>query len=991
MVGGVRAGGVVQMPGAYLSAVVGGDVQMRRGYEREERHHQEQSRNTPHVAAAEENHEVAANRAAYWLQGRADLRSNGGAAVPNTVPPCDKGISERMEQRTMSPTPWHALDVSATFKTVAASEIGLTTAEAALRLERDGPNVLSARHGASWLRKLAEQFIQPLVVVLLGAVGLSIFLGDYVDAAVISAVVVLNAIIGFFQEYRAEQSIAALSKTILTEATVLRDGQLRRVPSEQLVTGDVVALQSGDTVPADLRLFDVKDLKVEEAGLTGESVPSEKRLAVLPADTGIGDRENIAFASCGVTYGVARGVVVATGDATEMGRIADLMAATTALETPLTLRIAQLSRVLVWLILGVAGALLVVEWLRGAPLAKTFNAAVALAVGAIPEGLPAAVTILLAVGVSSMAKRGALIRRLPAVETLGSTTVICSDKTGTLTENQMTVTTVLAAGETFDFTGVGLDDAGELQRHGDRVAPDVSMALVEALRAGALCNDTRLVGAGADVKVEGDPTEAALTIAARKAGLDDSKLAAFKRLDVVPFESAHMYMASLHEGVGGATLYVKGSSDALLGRCVDRLEVDGRSGSFDEAAVQRAVKALAARGLRVLVTARRTLPEGTHRTSHEDVSQLSFLGLVGMIDPPRAEAKRAVAACLGAGIKVKMITGDHAVTAAAIAHELGLEGARDEAGRLRAVTGRELAAIPEEELAAVADDAAVFARVAPEQKLALVRALQSRGHVVAMTGDGVNDAPALKQADIGVAMGKNGTDVARSASAMILTDDNFATIAAAVEEGRGIYDNLVKFIAWTLPTNGGEGLVLLASVLFGTTLPVLPVQLLWVNLSTAMLGTTLIFEPREPGLMQRPPRAVGASILDRALGIRTAVVSVAVGAAAFGCFEWAQRRGLSDEASRTIALNTIVVVEVGYLFACRSLRLPSWKIGLFTNPSVWFGAVAMLGVQLALTYLPTMNRLFHTAPIDLWWWGFMTGIGIAVFALAEVTKVSRPQ
>jgi len=894
-----------------------------------------------------------------------------------------------MEHQSMSPASFHALDVAATLTTVASSEDGLTTTEASLRLERDGLNVLSERHGASWVRKLAEQFVQPLVVVLLGAVGLSIFLGDYVDAAVIGAVVILNGIIGFFQEYRAEQSIAALSKTIVTEATVLREGRLRRVPSEHLVRGDVVALQSGDTVPADLRLFEVKDLKVEEAGLTGESVPSEKRVAVLPEDTGIGDRDNLAFAGSAVTYGVARGVVVATGDGTETGRIAGLMAATATLETPLTRRIAQLSRVLVWVILGLAAALLVIGSLRGASLTNTFNAAVALAVGAIPEGLPAAVTILLAVGVSSMAKRGALIRRLPAVETLGSTTVICSDKTGTLTENQMTVTTLLAASEVFQFTGVGFDGAGELQRDGARIEPGSSAALLEALRAGALCNDTRLVPTDGELKVEGDPTEAALTIAARKAGLDDHALAPFPRLDVVPFESEHMYMASLHDGPAGTTLYVKGSSDALLGRCVERLEVDGRSGFFDEAAAHREVEAMAARGLRVLVMARRTLREGTRLTAHGDVAHLTFLGLVGMIDPPRAEAKRAVAACLGAGIKVKMITGDHAVTAAAIAHELGLEGERDETGRLRAVTGRELTALTEGQLAAVADVAAVFARVAPEQKLSLVRALQSRGHVVAMTGDGVNDAPALKQANIGVAMGKSGTDVARSAAAMILTDDNFATIASAVEEGRGIYDNLVKFIAWTLPTNGGEGLVLLAAVLFGTTLPVLPVQLLWVNLATALLGTTLIFEPREPGLMHRPPRAANAPILDRALGIRTAVVSLVVGSAAFGCFEWAQRLGLSDEASRTIAVNTIVVVEVGYLFACRSLRLPSWKIGFFTNPTVWIGATLMLGVQLLLTYLPIMNRLFHTAPIELWWWGVITAIGFAVFVLAEFKKAWR--
>lgn len=888
---------------------------------------------------------------------------------------------------TSSPVPWHALEVEATFAKVAGAAEGLTTTEATQRLQRDGLNVLSEHHGASWLRKLVEQFIQPLVVVLLGAIGLSLFLGDYVDAFVIGAVVVVNAIIGFFQEYRAEQSITALSKTIVTEATVLRDGQLRRVPSEQLVKGDVVALQSGDTVPADLRLVEIKDLKVEEAALTGESVPAHKRLILLPVDAGIGDRENMAFAGSAVTYGVARGVVVAAGDATETGRIADLMAATDSLETPLTRRIAKLSRLLVWLILGLAFALLIVEWQRGSPLASTFNAAVALAVGAIPEGLPAAVTILLAVGVSAMAKRGALIRRLPAVETLGSTTVICSDKTGTLTENEMTVTTVVAANDAYHFTGAGFNEDGELQYDGARVAAEVSMALHEALRAGALCNDTRLIRADAELRVEGDPTEAALTIAAHKAGLDDATLASFTRLDVVPFESAHMYMASLHEGPGdGVTLYVKGSSDTLLGRCVARLEPDGRSSPLDEAAVHREVEALASRGLRVLVMARRTLPASVRRISHDDVTRLTLLALVGMIDPPRAEARRAVAACLEAGIKVKMITGDHAVTAAAIASELGLEGARDAAGRLRAYTGRELAAMSEHELAAAADTGAVFARVAPEQKLSLVRALQARGHVVAMTGDGVNDAPALKQADLGVAMGKIGTDVARSASAMILTDDNFATIAAAVEEGRGIYDNLVKFIAWSLPTNGGEGLVLLAAVLFNRTLPVLPVQLLWVNLATALLGTALIFEPREPGLMQRPPRPAKESILDRALAIRSTLVSLAVGVAAFGCFEWAQRRGLSIEASRTIAVNTIVVVAVGYLFACRSLRLPLWKIGFFSNRGVWIGAAGMLAVQLAFSYLPLMNRLFHTAPIELWWWLVMTAIGLGVFALAEVKK-----
>lgn len=882
---------------------------------------------------------------------------------------------------------WHSLELPAVQELVAAQTGGLSSQDAQQRLERDGPNLLSESHGPSWVRKLGEQLVQPLVIVLLGASALSVFLGDYVDAGVIGAVVVVNALIGFFQEYRAEQSIAALSKIIVTEASVVRDGSLRRLPSEQLVRGDIVSLQSGDTVPADVRLIEVRDLRIEEAGLTGESVPVEKRLGVLARDASIGDRTNMAFAGSAVTYGVARGLVVATGDATEAGQIAGLMASTDALQTPLTRRIAGLSRLLVWVILALAGALLIIEWSRGAPLVDTVNAAVALAVGAIPEGLPAAVTILLAFGVSQMSKRGALVRRLPAVETLGSTTVICSDKTGTLTENQMTVTSVFVDQRNYELTGSGFDAAGELRLDDTPVEVEGDVALLETLRAGFLCNDTRLVKTDDGFKVEGDPTEAGLLVAARKARIAHDLTQQFPRLDAIPFESSHMYMATLHNVADSAIVYVKGSSDALLSRCVNRLKRDGSTSAVDTEAIEQAVEHLARQGKRVLVMARRVLAAGHRDVSHDDVRELCFLGLVGMIDPPRKEAQDAVAECQKAGIKVKMITGDHAVTAAAIAKQLGLVGSLGANGELRALTGRELARVSAEELPRLADEVAVFARVAPDQKLLLVQALQSRGHVVAMTGDGVNDAPALKQADIGVAMGKNGTDVARSASAMILTDDNFATIAKAVQEGRGIYDNLVKFIAWSLPTNGGEGLVLLAAVVFNTTLPVLPVQLLWVNLVTALLGTALILEPHEPGLMARPPREPRASILNGVLAWRTIIVSVAVGAAAFGCFEWAQTSGLSDEASRTVAVNTIIVVEVGYLFACRSLRLPLWRIGFFTNPSIWFGAVGILAVQLVMTYLPIANRLFHTAPIEWWWWPLMAGIGLLVFVLAELKKL----
>lgn len=887
---------------------------------------------------------------------------------------------------------WHALALDELLGSLQTGEPGLTSVEANRRLERDGPNALTTTSGPSWVGKLLAQFVQPLVVVLLGAAALSVFLGDYVDAGVIGAVVLVNGLIGFFQEHRAEQAIAALGKLVLTEATALRDGSPRRIRSEQLVVGDVVMLRAGDTVPADLRLLHAKALRVEEAALTGESVPSEKAVGQLPSEASLGDRSNLAFAGSAVTFGQARGVVVATGDHTEAGRIAGLMARTERLETPLTGRIARLSKLLVWIILGVAGALLVVEMLRGRSPSDTFNAAVALAVGAIPEGLPAAVTILLAVGVSSMARRNALIRRLPAVETLGSTTVICSDKTGTLTENQMTVTTLRVGSTSFEVTGVGFGSEGEVRHGGERVDTSPMSAVVELLRCGALCNDTRLVQTDDGMRVEGDPTEAALTVAARKVALDDEALAAWERLDVVPFESAHMYMATLHRPPHpGARpmVYVKGSSDALLSRCEHLVTVDGTIAPIDVSAVRAEVDGFAAQGLRVLVGAKKELSEAASELRHDDVSALTFLGLFGMIDPPRGEAKRAVAACQRAGLKVKMITGDHAVTAAAIAAVLGLRGARTSDGSLRALTGKELAALPEEDLPSIADDVAVFARVAPEQKLLLVRALQKRGHIVAMTGDGVNDAPALKQADIGISMGKGGTDVARSASAMILTDDNFATIAAAVEEGRGVYDNLVKFIAWTLPTNGAEATVLLAAVLLGTKLPVLPAQLLWVNMTTAvLLGISLIFEPREPGLMDRPPRPVNAPILDGAIGLRTLLVSLVAGSAAFALFEWAERLGTSDAAARTIAVNTIVSIEVGYLFACRSLRLPLMRIGMFTNRWVFLGAGSMLVAQIAFTYVPAMNRLFHTEPIAWWWWAVMTAISLAVFVAAEIKKLA---
>ncbi len=887
---------------------------------------------------------------------------------------------------------WHALPPDEALAALESSAEGLDDDEARRRLERDGPNRLTPHPGRSALRRLLDQVVQPLVLILIAAAGVSAALGDLVDAVVIGVVVVINAVIGYVQESRAESAIAALDALVVTQATVVRGGEPRRVPGEQLVVGDVVQVQSGDAVPADLRLLSARELQVEEAALTGESVPVRKDPAALPAETGLGDRRGMAFAGTLVTYGQGRGVVVAVGDATETGRIAGMIAGADELATPLTRRLAGLSRAILWIVLGASAAMFALEAVRGRDLAETFSAAVAFAVGAIPEGLPAAVTVLLAVGVSRMARRGAIIRRLPAVETLGSTTVICSDKTGTLTENQMTVTRVWTRDAAFEVTGVGYEPRGALRREGADVDPASSAALQDLLRCGALCQDTRLRRDGDQVVVEGDPTEAALVVLAEKAGLDAAALEAWPRLDALPFESQHMYMATLHDGEadGGPIVYVKGSTDALLPRCADALTASGEPAPLDAPAVHREVATLAAEGLRVLCLARRRGAPGQAAVGHDDVQGLTFLGLVGMIDPPRPEARHAVATCAGAGIAVKMITGDHAVTAAAISGELGLQGERDAAGRLVPVTGRELAGVTEEALPELAERKAVFARVAPEQKLALVRALQRRGHVVAMTGDGVNDAPALKQADIGVAMGKGGTDVARGASAMVLTDDNFATIEAAVEEGRTVYDNLVKFTAWTLPTNGGEGLVILAAVVAGVTLPILPVQILWVNMATSvLLGTTLIFEPKEPGLMARAPRAVDAPLLDRWQALRVVLVSILIAVAAFALFDLA----LGDqpdqvEEARTVAANTVVVLEVGYLYACRSLHLPVWRIGVFSNLWVWAGATLMLFLQLAWTYLPFMNRLFHTAPLHWTWWLKFTAAALIVFAASEVIKLA---
>ena len=871
---------------------------------------------------------------------------------------------------------------------------GLDTFDVAHRQAHYGPNRLTLKKGKSPLILFLLQFHQPLVYILLAAALATFFLQEWVDSGVIFGVVLVNAFVGFIQESKAVKAIEALARSMEGSATVVRAGKKARIPSTEVLPGDLVLLQSGDKVPADLRLLRTRELQIDESALTGESVPVQKQPERLAQETVLADRTNMAYSSTLVTYGTGAGFVVATGDGTEIGEINALIASADTLTTPLTRKITQFSGTLLWIILVLAGLTVLAGWLHGDSLLDTFMAAVALAVGAIPEGLPAAMTIMLAIGVSKMARRHAIIRRMPAVETLGSTTVICSDKTGTLTQNQMTVQEVRAGGECYEFLGVGYAPQGEVRLGGASIDPGVHPALIKCMTAGLLCNDSRLINNDGQWGIEGDPTEVALISAAVKAGLLQEKIEQdYPRVDTLPFESQHQYMATLHESVakGESVIYIKGSVESVLSRCQDAYGENGASQALDQEGIHRQVHEMAARGLRVLALARKVPAAPSQSVTHSDVSNgLTFLGLQAMMDPPRQEAITAIRACQKAGIQVKMITGDHVITAAAIARQIGLDGAADNDADGFAISGHSLAQLSDQELVEVAQRTAVFARVSPEQKLRLVEALQAKGHVVAMTGDGVNDAPALKQADIGVAMGVGGTEVAKEAADMVLTDDNFSTIEAAVEEGRAVFDNLVKFITWTLPTNIGEGLVILVAVFAGVTLPITPVQILWINMTTAvLLGLMLAFEDKEPGIMERPPRRPESPVLTRELGIRIGLVSLMLLVGAFGLFEWSLLHGQSLETARTVAVNMFVFGELFYLFHCRSLRYTMFKLGVFSNRWLIVGVTIMIALQLLLTYSTTMNRLFGTAPIGIteWFW-ILTG-GLIIYTVVGSEKWLR--
>lgn len=874
---------------------------------------------------------------------------------------------------------------------------GLSGDEVGERLARFGPNTLPAPKGAGLLVRILRQLHHPLIYVLLAAGVITAGLGEYVDSAVIFGVVVINALVGFIQESKAEAALEGLRSMVRTHAKVVRDGHERTVPSDELVPGDLILLEAGDKVPADLRLVRLSELRVNESALTGESVPVTKDEVALPEATQVADRRNMAYSGTLVTTGSGAGIVVAIGAETELGEIHRLVGAAETLATPLTRKLAGFSKILTVGILALAAVTFAVGLLRGQDAVETFTAAIALAVGAIPEGLPAAVTITLAIGVARMARRRAVIRRLPAVETLGSTTVICSDKTGTLTENQMTVRAVWTPGGSYEVTGSGYAPDGSLHGSGgDRVSVDDDQALRWSLLAGAACNDAALTNEDGRWGIVGDPTEGAMLVAATKADLGAGRVAELlPRLETIPFSSDRQYMATLHRNTTAGSpedqvVLAKGAVERMLELCGAQMATDGTVRPLDRAAVLQAAEDLAGRGLRVLATAMRPGEPDRGGFAEETLpATLVLTGLQAMLDPPRAAATAAVAACHTAGIAVKMITGDHAATATAIAGQVGLLDGH-ERGEGVVLTGTELAALPSEEFPEAVDRAVVFARVSPEQKLRLVEALQARGHVVAMTGDGVNDAPALRQAGIGVAMGASGTEVAKDAADMVLTDDDFATIEAAVEEGRGVFDNLTKFITWTLPTNIGEGLVILAAIVFGAALPILPTQILWINMTTAVaLGLMLAFEPKEAGIMTRPPRDPDQPLLTRGLMVRILLVSTLLVAGSWWLFEWELANGASLAEARTAALNVFVVVEAFYLFSCRSLTRSAWRIGMFSNRWILVGVTVQAIGQLAITYLPAMNTVFGTAPISGDVWLRILAIAVAASLIVAVDKRLR--
>lgn len=895
---------------------------------------------------------------------------------------------------------WHATSGQDVMARQETGPEGLSTVEAVERLQRFGPNsLLRAGSDGPWLI-LWRQINNPIGWLLLAAGALAVALQKPTDAAVVFGAVGINAIIGFIQEYRAGKAIEALAAMIPEAATVLRDGQSISLAADGLVPGDLVTLQSGDKVPADLRLIKVKNLLVEEAALTGESLPVAKSTDAVHADAPLGDRIGMTYSGTLVIQGTATGVVVSTGNSTELGRINALLNQTAQLETPLTKQLARVSSGITIAVVAVVAILIGFGiWIKDAQVGEALMVAVSLAVAAIPEGLPAVITICLAIGVRRMADRHAVVRHLPAVETLGSTSVICSDKTGTLTRNEMTVQVAWLQRHEYRFSGIGYGPEGEIEHDGIRLT-ELPSSLRDLLTIAVLCNDAALRKEGGLWAITGDPTEAALVVAGQKAGLDTYEFRSrYPRLDVIPFESDTKFMATLHRMDSRSRILLKGAPETALERC--------SLSAAEQDLINEAMATYARQGMRVIAFAQRQAATAEQIGPDDVAGGLEFAGLLGMIDPPRSEAMDAIRLCHSAGITVKMITGDHPVTAEAIGRQLGLL----QPGQV-AMQGRELDGLSESALQAAALSTNVFARVAPEHKIQLVQALQAQRHVVAMTGDGVNDAPALKRADIGIAMGITGTAVSKEAAKVVLMDDNFASITAAVEEGRRVYDNLVKSLAFVLPTNLGLACTLSASMfLFPTVLvdgvPELllamsPSQTLWINLVASItLSIPLAFEVLEPNAMQRTPRSPDEPVFSGFIIARIVVVALLMAAGACGLFLWeyfritgpgpvkAARHALALAEAQTLCVTSITFTQIFYLFNCRSLRASLFSQGIFSNPALFVGIGTLLLLQACFIYLPPLQKLFNSATLDTRAWLFAMAVGALVLPIISLDKWIR--
>ncbi len=895
---------------------------------------------------------------------------------------------------------WHAAESSEVLNLIESSENGLSVAEAKKRLSEFGKNLIQRDKGDGVLKLLWGQINNPLIWVLIGSGTLAVLLGKITDGLVVLSVVVINTIIGFIQEYKAGKAIEALADMVPENATVLRDGQYTTIPVAEIVPGDLVQLAAGDRVPADMRLINQKNLSVEEAALTGESLPSQKSIDPVAKDAVIGDRKCMVYSGTLVTSGSATAVVVTTGMLTELGKISDMLSQTTDLKTPLTQKLEVIGKYLTIGIIAITLVILVMGTVRatgqgvllGLALKDSLIFAIALAVGAIPEGLPAVVTIALSIGVQRMAKRKAIIRKLPAVETLGSTTVICTDKTGTLTRNEMTVRELWTSSHHLQLTGEGYSVSGVFMANNEEVnelPADIELLLKDAV----LCSDSNIQEEGGYYSITGDPTEAALVVAAAKAGIDPGKLRQdYARKDVIPFDSQLQYMATLN-GETERRIIIKGAPEVIMKRCA--VHIGGSPLEIQQILAQ--IELMGSKGMRVLAVAQKDF----NKTELSDIGVqdgFQFIGLLGMIDPPRAEAVEAIKLCHDAGIVVKMITGDHRATARSIGMEIGLSESGD------VVTGVELSKMDDETLKETAANTNIFARVAPEHKLRLVKALQNSNQIVAMTGDGVNDAPALKQSNIGVAMGITGTSVSKESADIVLADDNFSSISAAVEEGRRVYDNLLKSLAFLLPTNLGLALILVYGIMFfpfnpltkELLLPMLPTQLLWINLVAAIaLALPLAYEVKELEVMKRPPRRPDEPLFNAFVTFRVFFVSILMTAGTLLLFSREYSNALNEgieasialSRSQTIAVTFVIVFQVFYMIICRSLKDSVFKIGFFSNKKVFVGIAIIVVLHSLFIYTPFMQKVFGTTALDLRDLMVAIGVGFLIFPIIGLEKL----